>query len=115
MLHGVISRLICPEQPLSSRGLGFELQSCDGDTEKVQKALAQGLICNTVRFESTIYSATEKHHNGTDVYRLIHNAAPGNYSAISFKSISDVSLLSLIDLLLGSIPLKVLNKGRHRV
>lgn len=59
------------------RALGFELQSCEGDTEKVQKALAHGLICNAVRFETTSYSATQKHHTGIDVYKLIHNASPG--------------------------------------
>ena len=62
----------------------------------MQKALAHGLICNTVRFDNTIYSATEKHHTGTDVYRLIHNAAPGNSSA-SPKAIDPCHTLSQAD------------------
>ena len=44
---------------------------------KVQRALAHGLFCNAARFEKTLYSATEKHHTGTDVYSLVHNTGPG--------------------------------------
>ena len=60
-----------------ARGLGLKLKSCEGEVEVVQKALAHGLFCNAVRFETTTYSATEKHHTGTDVYRLVHEAGPG--------------------------------------
>jgi len=60
-----------------ARVLGLELKSCEGEVEVVQKSLAHGLFCNAVRFETTTYSATEKHHTGTDLYSLVHNAGPG--------------------------------------
>ena len=59
------------------RRFGYEPKSCEGDIERIQKALVHGLFANAVVFDKTEYDDAQKHHTGQDVYRLIHSTGPG--------------------------------------
>lgn len=53
----------------------MEPESCEGDVDKIRRALAHGLFSNAARFDRL--EVPERHRPGFYMYRLVHFAGEG--------------------------------------
>ena len=63
--------------PNPCRRQGLPVESAEGNVEQVQRALAQGLFANAVRFVGTAYDIKDLRSLGQHTYHLIRNTGPG--------------------------------------